>query len=140
MAVEFNGQSLAYKYLFRADYKDSESYYQGSEDKSLQEDGKNAFFDIFYKPIKPIADLIRFNMVSDTHTYTVDLTDGHFEIDGIAFRLHEEDFLKDFRLVFFRRHLHHSVNGEFVGHDIIYFIGWQTTIDGKNYQETINFD
>lgn len=150
MAIEFNGVTIPHKYLFIAEYSDGEQYEQGFEDKSLQEEDKNAFFDILYRPIKPIETLVRFSLIdSDTksfkrHVYTVDLRDGHFEVDGVAFRLHEEDFLKDFRLIFFRRHFHHTViGGEQKGqesHEVQCHLGWQTSVKGKNYQKTINFD
>ena len=141
MAIEINGQTFPHKYLFRADYKDGESYEQGSEDKSLQKEDKNAFFDIFYQPIKPLTDLLRFNLIGEGHIYTVDLTDGHFEIDGIPFHLNDEDSLKDFRLVFFKRHFHHTtVGGKGMGHDIHYFIGWQTTVNGKNHKQMIQIN
>jgi hypothetical protein len=143
MAVEFNGQKIAHTHLFVAEYKDGEQYEQGQLDQSLQDENKNAFYDIFYQPIKPLADLIRFSLIGKYHKYTVDLTDGHFEIDGVPFKQHEEDFLTDFRLIYFRRHqVDTVVGGEQDGQvtdSFEYHLGWQATHQGKNYQSSIHF-
>jgi hypothetical protein len=140
MAIEFNGVKIPHKYLFVAQYKDGEQYEQGAGDQSLQDETKNAFYDILYSPIKPLADLIKFSLIGEGHSYTVDLTDGHFEIDGVPFFQHDEKHLVDFRLIFFRRHFHHAtLGGEEIGHDIEYHLGWQTTFLSKNYQSTIHF-
>ena len=80
--IEVNGQKYALKYLFEAQYKDGESYLQGADDISLQDPSKNAFYDVFYSPIKPLGELESFSLIGDDHTYSVSLTDGHFEIDG----------------------------------------------------------
>ena len=143
MAIEFNGVRIPHTHLFIAEYKDGKQYEQGDLDQSLQDENKNAFYDIFYKPIKPLEDLIRFSLSGNDHTYTVDLRDGHFEIDGVPFKQHEEDFLIDFRLIYFRRHLVHTViGGEKHGQqtrEFEYHLGWQTTFKGKNYKQTIHF-
>ena len=86
-------------------------------------------------------DVARFTLTGDGHSYAVDLTDGHFEVDGVPFKMHEEP-LKDFRLIFFRKHTH-NFNLEYkeLSHDVVYRMGWQTTNEkGENVQRVMEID
>lgn len=136
------------KYLFTATYLDGTVYQQNTEDKSVKEpDKRSCYFDIEQEK------LAYFVLKGDGHEYGVDLRDGHFEIDGNPFFMHEGHIkilpngkktivpLKDFRLIFFRQHTHHfkvgqSMNKE-IDHEVVYRIGWQCTIDGQNYQQVM---
>lgn len=141
------------KYLFTATYKDGRVYQQNAEDKSLIEPEKRScFFDI----AQDIDKLASFVLKGDGHEYGVSLIDGHFEIDEIPFFMHEGHIkdvgekkilmpLKDFRLIFFRQHTRsykvalYANEQKEIDHKIIYRMGWQCTIDGKNYQEIMQF-
>jgi hypothetical protein len=123
------------KYLFTVDYRDGTSYSQNEQDVSVIEPEKRScFFDVRKEDIK------KFSLVGDGHTYSVDLDDGHFEIDGIPFRMHDEE-LKDFRIIFFRKH-QHGFNDmrEELFHKVFYQLGWQTTLDGKNIQRVMELE
>lgn len=77
-------------YLFIAQYNDGFEYLQDAEDTSVQEEGKNAFYDIYYKPHKPLEMLYRFGLVPadgdpDKPQYWVDFRNGAFEINGHQF-------------------------------------------------------
>lgn len=120
------------KYLFTAQFNDGEEYRQTTEDKSLTIEGKSAFYDIKDKQIKT------FRLEGDGHTYLVDLTDGHFEIDGVPFGVNEPVSADEpLRLIYFRRNYIHHAGTEIIGTDRHFFIGWQTTVNGKNYQQII---
>jgi len=124
------------KYLFTVAYKDGSTYKQNPEDRSATEPEKRScFFDVRQD------DVARFELNGEGHGYAVDMTDGHFEIDGVPFRMHEEE-LSGFRLIFFRQHTHQfSVGAESnkeLSHDIVYRIGWQCTVGGKNYQQVMH--
>lgn len=135
--IEVNGQKYALKYLFEARYSDGNSYLQGADDISLQREDKNAFYDVFYAPIKPLEELESFILIGDSHTYLVSLIDGHFEVDGIPFRQHEIA-ATEFRLIFYKTHRHDfNQGGDEIGHTCTYVIGWQTTLEGKNYEYKI---
>lgn len=141
------------KYLFTANYKDGRVYQQNVEDKSFNEPEKRS---CFYDIAQDIDKLASFVLKGDGHEYAVDLTDGHFELDGIPFFMHEGYIkeignkkilvpLKDFRLIFFRQHtrsyevaLYKNEQKE-TAHQIVYRMGWQCTVDGKNYQEVMQF-
>ncbi|HEX8196353.1 MAG TPA: hypothetical protein VF571_09210 [Pyrinomonadaceae bacterium] len=120
------------KYLFTAQFNDGEEYRQTTEDKSLTTEGKSAFYDIKDRDIKT------FKLEGDGHTYLVDLTDGHFEIDGVPFGAGKPVLADEpLRLIYFRRNYIHHAGTEILGHDIDYFMGWQTTVNDKNYQQII---
>ncbi len=159
------------KYLFTAHYKDGSTYLQNADDRSeRQPDKRSCFFDAIQnaEPIierRPIAQdprdpeleagdedvvvgyknpLVRFEITGEGHTYAVDLTDGHFEVDGVPFKM-IEGVLPYYELIFFRQHTHGfnvGATGEHVpvSHDIVYRLGWQCTDDDKNYQRVMQID
>jgi nitrite reductase/ring-hydroxylating ferredoxin subunit len=121
------------KYLFTATYRDGSELVQTPEDRSTKEpETRSAYFDIDHER------LATFSLQGDGHTYLVDLRDGHFEVDGVPFWMHDEE-LAGFRLVFFRRHKHsfNQRTGEELSHDVVYRVGWQCTVGGKNYQQVL---
>ena len=135
------------KYTFKALYKDGTTYNQNKEDISVSDPKKSCFFDLQQDRIRS------FFVYNDEHTYSVNLEDGHFEVDGVPFCMHTDHVknfpggrqlampLKDFRLIFFRQHVHDIKvtveKNEEIDHRITYNIGWQCTVDGKNYQEVM---
>ncbi len=89
------------------------------------------------------------------HRYMVDLTDGHFEIDGIPFEVEGERPLPvanlKFKLIYFRvRRPFHTTKYRLKGGKPVeilgvttgelplkYMIGWQCNINGKDYVQKI---
>lgn len=63
-------------FLFVAEYHDGTIYQQTPLDVSLRDPTKSAWFDVVPERVK------RFSLVGQRHTIVVDLTDGHFEVDG----------------------------------------------------------
>ena len=127
------------KYLFEAKYKDGGVYTQTQEDKSILHEQGSCYTDVKQDELKT------FTLVGAGHSYSVDLEDGHFEVDGVSFFMHEMP-LKNFRLIFWRRHRQsqvvrlkdHKITG--TSEEIVYQIGWQSTLAGKNYQEVMNIE
>jgi len=120
------------KYLFGVHYKDGSEFFQTPWDISETDPTKSAFFDI----CQPEVEL--FQLDGEDHRYVVDLRDGHFEIDGVPFFAQVPPEGSELRLIFFRRHRHHFTLGmEEIQHEIEYHFGWQTTHEGKNYQQTL---
>jgi hypothetical protein len=110
-------------YLFEATYKDGTSYKQNAEDVSLTDPLRSCFYDIKQEEVQT------FTLIGNGHCYTVDLSTGAFAVDGVPFFMHDlNDELKDFRLIFYRRHTHsfNPEGGQEMGHDIAYCLGWQT--------------
>lgn len=141
-----NKQQLV-KYIFQADYKDGMHYTSTQEDVSVTDPKRSCFYDVDHEK------LVRFFLFNDEHTYSVNLEDGHFEIDGVPFFVHEDHMqtlpngkkiptpLKGFRLVFFRQHQHDfdAKSGKELDHRISYHMGWQCTVGGSNYQRVMKF-
>lgn len=121
------------KYLFTAEYTDGTIYQQTPEDVSVSDPKKSCFSDIDHRK------LVKFTLKGEGHSYAVNLRDGHFEVDGVQFFMHEDFDLVAFRLIFFRQHTHTIQQTRFadkeLSHEIVYRMGWQTTtVRGENYQ------
>lgn len=126
------------KYLFQATYNDGTIYQQTPEDVSRTDPKKSCYYDVDQEKLKV------FFLYNDEHTYSVNLQDGHFEVDNVPFFFHEENNLKDFKLIFFRQHTHSFIvnqekNSE-ISHMIVYRMGWQCTVNGKNYQKVMQIN
>lgn len=127
---------------FEAEFKDGTTYVEREDDTSEDTENKNSFYDV----LKRIQDVRQFNIVvedEDSVTdYTVDLTDGHFEINGVPFTVHDQFYTpEDIELVYWK-----EVRQEFDQYRNIirryvnrYFIGWKTINNGgkKGIQHTI---
>lgn len=114
------------KYLFIAEYKDGSIYEQNGYDISVSDTKRSCFFDVMQDKVR------RFLLVGSDNIFSVDLSDGHFEVNNVSFFMHDQGLgLKDFRLIFYRQHLHHFNIGDYgipneLLHEINYCIGWQT--------------
>src|ERR1035441_4286275 len=91
------------KYLFQAHFADGSSITQTPEDISTLIPTKSAFYDVLQRE----DDLISFGLFAAGHTYAVDLTDGHFEVDHNPFAAQDPrtklDPSSKFRLIYFRK-------------------------------------
>ena len=134
------------KYLFTAVYSDGTSYTQNVEDRSISEpDKRSCFYDIDQdRLVKFILAPSPEDECGDGHVYSVDLVDGHFEVDGVPFKMHEETNLHGFRVIFWRNHTHNflvgadpAVTPEEVKHTTVYRLGWQCTVDDVNHQRVM---
>lgn len=132
------------KYLFAAVFADGTQINQTLEDRSKVDPLKSEFYDVMeYEKKSP---LIKFSIghIQEDKWAIVDLIDGHFELNGIPFYLHLNLPSVDpkFRIVYFRirtEQLTTAADGTQTPSslDPKYMLGWQTTIEGKNYQEVI---
>lgn len=144
------------RWLFVAEFDDGNSIEQTYEDKSLtRTDGTgSAFTDVL--EYEKTSRLKAFHLAStdDKQIATVDLTTGAFIVNNTPFHAHDQNFdptKYELRLIYFRETRYDnistntvqgdgSVKNEHVGqrHYVNrYFIGWQTTVNGKNKQATI---
>ena len=145
-------------YLFECHFNDGTIIQQTEEDVSKIDPNRSSFYDVIQRK----DDVEVFGIFNDQHTYAVDLRDGHFEIDGAPFSIQKdvsvepteenptpvlEPFVKipdqKLELVYFRRHVHVTVMGqenvpEDISHSIEFFMGWKTTVNGKEVQQTIS--
>jgi hypothetical protein len=132
---------MSLKYLFNAEFQDGSVINQTQEDVSSLDPKRSQFYDVLEKdkevPIK------RFELFGDGTSLIVDLEDGHFDLNGVSFDCHEtlpED-KPERRLIFYRKHTHNfnlvEDEPKEKEHIVEYCIGWQATIKGKNYKETV---
>jgi len=126
------------KFLFVAIFKDGSKHEQTQEDISAinPEEKKTAFYDVKQR----LEEVAAFVLTDGENVYSVHMDDGHFEINGLPFIIHEPQELFNPRLIYFRRHRHEILRqtGKEVKHNITYRMGWQAnTKEGKNIQAVI---
>lgn len=127
------------KYKWFAFHSDG-SFQEGNDtDVSSNDPTKSAYYDINHDT------LIGFSLKDEINEYFVDLVDGHFDINMVPFKLHEEPLTEPLRLIYFHRNQHDICLSpdnppEATAHRREFHIGWQTTVDGINIQKTIRFD
>lgn len=122
------------KYIFQVTYKDGTTYTANQEDVSVKDPQRSCFYDIKPEEVKT------FFLFNNDHQYSVNLEDGHFEVDGLPFFMHDLNTdLKGFKLVFYRRHTHdfNAEDGSELRHEIVYHMGWECSINGKNYTQVM---
>jgi hypothetical protein len=134
---------MSLKYLFECHFNDGTQLLQTSEDVSKIDPTRSAFYDV----VQRLDDVSVFHLFENYPGYSslnlvVDLKTGLFSLNGVPFLASDpsQSIPADakFRLVFFRRHTHtNNIGGNEISHDVEYHVGWQTTVDGKNYQQTI---
>jgi hypothetical protein len=126
------------KYLFVAQFTDGSIFQQTQEDRSLCVFGGSAFSDI-----KDRDDIATFGLYSPEtdKDVSVNLQNGRFDINGFEFINDDPDIEfpegTKYRLVYFRRNtINFDANGV-QDKSTVFYIGWQATVDGKNYKRVI---
>jgi len=128
------------KYLFTATFADGTVIEQTPEDRSaIDPEKRSQFFDVLEKEKQ--TPIVSFVLMGEGREYGVDLRDGHFEVNRLPFRM-MEGVMPEYRLIFFRRHTHDFEvgSGSQTRHEVVYRIGWQCTVDGKNLQRVMEID
>lgn len=146
---------LKLKYLFTATYKDGSVYQQTPEDKSIKDPEKrNCFFDLdVSKLAKFTLKEVGGGLFKKGNEFSVDLIDGHFEVNGVSFYMPQEvkTPMNGFKLIYFiNNQIHTDVTYEKKSGDVVntgnqrherrWLIGWQCTVEGKNYQEVMQIE
>lgn len=138
---------IKHTYSYTATFEDGTQIFRDMNDPNsdkcqTRSDGTGSRFTDVQEKDKE-SKLVSFVVHNDTHSFGVDLRDGHFEINGIPFFQHrpDRDGYKDFRIIHYRTtqiNMNQSfdqVSGGIVG----YGVGWQITHDGKNIQKELFF-
>lgn len=128
-------------HLFKVEFIDGTLFEQHTEDKSVKDELRSSYYDLLEQK-DAHGGIRKFWLEGEGHTYLVDLTDGHFEIDGVSFSIGEAIPPCQRELIYFRRHQHDAIAGKNLfrttAHRMWQYIGWQANIKGKNYQQIIN--
>jgi len=119
------------KYLFECYFNDGTIIKQTSEDISCSDPSKSAFFDVHQK----LHQIIYFGLYGSGHMYVVDLRDGHFEIDGVPFRIDGAE-PSTLELIYFRRNFLMIKDGDVLSH-VSFHMGWKGMVDGSEVCKTI---
>jgi hypothetical protein len=124
------------KYKFQATYKDGSTYTKNDEDVSIQDPLRSCFYDVKQDELRT------FFLFNDDVTYSVNLEDGHFEVNGVPFFMHADKFLKNYRLIYYivtQEHITLSKDKEeHVTGDVVFQLGWQANDStGKNIQRVM---
>ena len=136
---------MGLKYLFSVKYKDGSIFEQPKDDHSELDSLKSSFYDVLQNE----KEMESFSIRTEDHEdcWSVNLSTGAFIHNGVEFVVQGDKPLPidnpEFRLVFYRQHNHSFGVSEYgldqteLAHTVAYFIGWQCTIDKKNYQQVI---
>lgn len=131
------------KYLFTAIMQDGSYICQNHNDTSVKDSTRSSFYDVLSEIEKGNKCLLFYLTTNyDTLTptdYSVDLRDGHFEVNGDPFFLHK-DPVTDFRLVYFREIKKKIENMVEVETITTFNLGWQSTINGENIQRIVTLN
>lgn len=126
-------------HLFQCIMNDGTVIQQTQDDISTTDPTRSAFYDVKQR----LSDVVCFTLTGHDHVYSVSLRNGHFLFDNVEFDARPDGVPEDhsdYRLIYFRRHYHTVVQGQETNHRITYYIGWQTTINGKNFQQIIGIE
>lgn len=126
------------KYLFTAEFNDGTTVEQTQEDISFTGKG-SAFTDVLVKD-----GLKSFSLHGKDNSVTVDLKTGKFGVNGLWVDIHDQYFdpsQHKLRLIYFRETIVERVQSDETTEDRHYvnryFIGWHTTVKGKNIKVTL---
>lgn len=118
-------------YLFIAELANGSIYKQSPDDKARFTVG-SSFSDIANQPLK------KFSLVGKGHIFTIDLLDGHLEIDGRKLYPPTEVLAgAKLRLIYYRtvtRSVLIGPDGKPLPPTVKYVLGWQYDLGGKNYK------
>lgn len=146
-AAHINGEPVHLDFLFRALLSDGTVFEQTPDDQDSADPKRSKFTELLR--VSEQNQIQTFWLEGRGRKYLVDLRDGHFEVNYSPFSIHKEDYLKDFRIIYYRsvavrvnvtydKSTGKMIKREPAGHDIVYCMGWQCTVNGKNYQHIIH--
>lgn len=121
-------------YLFVAETNDG-IIEQDQLDESQIVRGKSRFYDVLQAHVK------KFSLVGKGHIFSIDLTDGHYEIDGKTFYTKTPPTNSELKLIYYRQ-VEQKITSDFntLTPTTRYFIGWQANHRGKNYKFELGVD
>lgn len=123
-----SGADYELEYLFIAEKMDGSIYKQTPRDIAKYSDWGSAFTDVVNEKLR------RFSLVGKGHIYTVDLKDGHIEIDGRKICPPKDvPACVELKLIYWRQVKKSIVqNGKQLPTQVKYIIGWEYNFRGKH--------
>lgn len=139
---------ITLKWLFEAEFADGHRISQTQADQSKLDPSKSAFYDV--EEYEKKTPLVKFSLghIEEDKWCSVDLEDGHFELQGVPFDLHFNlpSLTPKFRVIYYRvRTELLKITREDAKPDELepsslpprFMLGWQTTIEDQNYKEVM---
>jgi hypothetical protein len=130
--MTYTGTDYELDYLFIAETLNGNIIKQDPTDKPKFSSWGSAFTDVVKEHLK------RFSLVGKGHIFTIDLQDGHFEVDGRKLYSPKEILPgAQLKLIYYRtisRNMRMGVDGKPLLPTVKYVIGWQYSLNGKNYK------
>lgn len=106
-------------YLFSVVYKDGSTYQQNAEDVSVKTSDRSCYSDV------DVDSVSEFTVGNTENFISVDLSNGYFKSpDKGWFKVHSEEGLEDFKLVYFKRVTLALSDEQNPDSSIRYFVGW----------------
>jgi hypothetical protein len=129
----------ALDFLFVAETYNGNIIKQSPDDKPRFAKEGSSFTDVVHEHIK------RFSLVGKGHIFTVDLTDGHVEVDTrILYPPKKPPPVTSLDLIYYRQvqqRMGVGPDGKSRMAPIVrYYIGWQANYKGKNYKWEMGVD
>jgi hypothetical protein len=130
------------KYLFSCTFRDGSFYTQHPEDLPQICKTGSSFADIKFR----LEQVSYFSLIDENgyEAASVDLNTGLFKKRGEVFKAHDPSIIfpvdSKLKLIYYRTVTKNMVLGSGVtsSKPVIYNLGWQTNINGKNYQQVIS--
>lgn len=132
-----NNQSLPLEYTFIAETFDGKVIKQSPLDRPVYLNEGSAFTEVLKEKVK------RFSLIGRGHIFTVDLTDGHMEIDGIKTYPPKQPSAYPLQLIYYRQ-VQQNLMVSFEGQNkemkpsIRYFIGWKVFGTNQKWEMGVN--
>ena len=111
------------KYLYRAVYRDGSVYDQNVEDLSVLNNGKTCYTDLKLEQIR------YFTLSNGIHSYTLDLDDGGFSVNGSDKLYMNEAPIHNIKLMHFRR-ITLTITGDVRAYKTNFILGYEA-LDGN---------
>lgn len=128
-------------FLFIAETYDGQIIRQPENDVSATTPGRSTFYDVLQHKIK------RFSLSGKGMLFTIDLTDGHYEVNGNIMHTKLPPGKCELKVIYYRQveqRLVRGVKDKDVGKTlepiVRYYIGWQANYKGKNYKFELGVD
>ena len=129
-------------YLFIAETLNHNLIRQTQDDTSRLLPGKNAFYDVMQHQGK----IRKFSLVGKGHMISIDLIDGHAEVDGVVVNPPKAPPIgKPLDLIYYKQMQQRLMvkmdgSGSTLEPITRFYIGWQCTYQGKNHKWELGID
>jgi hypothetical protein len=131
--MTYTGTDYELDYLFIAELKNGQIIKQDPTDKPKNSSWGSAFTDVVKENLYSLK---RFSLVGKGHLFTIDLEDGHLEVDGNKlYPPHQVMPGSKLKLIYWRqitRDFKVGEDGKPLPPKVKYLIGWEYKHKGKN--------